>query len=73
MVLCSLEFTSFQPEVNSSANSTFKPVSLALNRNVINLSSFSFDQHVFSLLEKGLNFALAPRKIPIHDIICDIE
>ena len=40
---------------------------------VLNLSSFSFPLAVFSLLGKGLNFALAPRKIPIEDIICDVE
>eukprot|EP00253_Pinus_taeda_P030797 PITA_30797 len=37
------------------------------------LSSFSFLPAVFSLLGKGLNFALAPRKIPVEDIICDVE
>lgn len=40
---------------------------------VVNLSKFSFDPHVFSLLEKGLNFVVALRRIPVHDIICDIE
>lgn len=40
---------------------------------VVNLSNFSFDSHVFSLLEKGLNFVGAPRKFPVNDIICDIE
>ena len=40
---------------------------------VINLSNFSFPPSVFSLLGKGLNFALAPRKIPVEDIICDVE
>jgi len=40
---------------------------------VLNLSSFSFPPAVFSLLGKGLNFALVPRKIPVEDIICDVE
>ena len=43
------------------------------NKGVVNLSSFSFSPSVFSLLDKGLNFALAPRKIPVYDIICDVE
>jgi len=28
---------------------------------------------VSNVLSKGLNFALAPKKIPVEDIICDIE
>lgn len=40
---------------------------------VINLSSFSFPPSTFNILGKGLNFALAPRKILIEDIICDVE
>jgi len=43
------------------------------NNRVINLSSFSFPPSIFKVLGKGLNFALAPRKIPVDDIICDIE
>ena len=40
---------------------------------MINLSSFSFPHGVFKVLSKGLNFVLAPKKIPVDDIICDIE
>jgi len=45
----------------------------SFNSGVVNLSSFSFDPLIYSLLEKGLNFSLAPRKIQINEIICDIE
>lgn len=43
--------------------------------NVVNLSKFYFLALVYSLslLEKGLNFALAPRKIPMEDVMCDME
>ena len=50
-----------------------KSSSLPSSKKVINLSSFSFDRHVYTLLEKGLNFSFTPRKIPIEEIICDIE
>jgi len=40
---------------------------------VINLSNLVFPPSVFKVLGKGLNFALASRKIPVEDIICDIE
>ena len=56
---------------NNNSNINF--FSFLSNKTVFNLSSFSFDQHVFSLLEKGLNFFLVPKKIPNLDIICDIE
>jgi len=42
-------------------------------KNVINLSNKTFDPSVFSFLNKGLNFALAPSKIPTDDIIYNIE
>jgi hypothetical protein len=40
---------------------------------VINLSTHPIDENTTRLLEKGLNFAIAPRKIPIEDILCSIE
>lgn len=43
------------------------------SRIVVNLSSMNFDPHVFCILEKELNFSLAPRKILMEDIICNIE
>lgn len=42
-------------------------------KNVINLSSKNFDPFVFSLLNKGLKFSLAPNKTPTDDVICSIE
>ena len=43
------------------------------NNKVVDLSGFSFSPSVFSLLSKGLNFTLAPRSIPVDDIICDMK
>lgn len=43
------------------------------NNKVINLSSFVFPPSVFKVLGKGLNFSLAPKKIHVDDIICDVE
>jgi len=40
---------------------------------VINFSSFDLDPFVLRLLNTGINFALAPRKILVDDIICKIE
>ena len=53
-------------------NVCFNFLSSSSNK-VVNLSSFSFDPPVFRLMEKGLNVSLAPRKILVDNIICDIE
>lgn len=60
---------------NNNSNSSSSGISLFLSRfkNVVNLSSCNFDPSVFNLLNKGFNFALAPKKIPINDIICNIK
>ena len=50
---------------NNNNNNFFK--------NMINLSSKKFNPSVLSLLNKGLNLALAPSRIPTDDIICNIE
>ena len=40
---------------------------------VINLSTHPIDEYTTRLPERGINFAIAPRKIPIEDILCSIE
>jgi hypothetical protein len=40
---------------------------------VINLSSYELDPPSLHLLQKGFNYALAPRHISMEDIICSIE
>lgn len=40
---------------------------------VFNLSQLVLDDHLKSLLEKGLNYAISPTKIPINDVISNIE
>ena len=59
--------------LNNVTNNYNSNTSVTLNKQVVNLSSFSFNKHVYSVLEKGLNYALAPRRIPIQDIIFYIE
>ena len=39
----------------------------------INLSSHQIDDAIVNALKKGLGFAIAPRHIPVEDIICSIE
>lgn len=58
---------------NNNINLLIIPPPSYNNNKVINLSSFSFPPSVFKLLGKGLNFSLAPKRIPVDDIICDIE
>jgi hypothetical protein len=40
---------------------------------VINLSDQKLDDGVFSLLQKGLNYAVAPRAVPIEEILASVE
>ena len=40
---------------------------------VVNLSTFELNMLARRLLEKGLNFAIAPKNLPVEDIICSIE
>jgi len=56
---------------NLSSNNNINKYSF--NTRVLNISCFSFDPIVYSLLEKGLNFSLALRKMSIYEIIYDIE
>ena len=43
------------------------------NRLVVNLSNFKLNPSTRRLLEKGLNFVIAPKTITVEDIICSIE
>lgn len=40
---------------------------------VINLSDISLDYATESILKKGLNFAITPNKIPVEEVISNIE
>ncbi|MCY6525048.1 hypothetical protein, partial [Actinobacillus pleuropneumoniae] len=39
----------------------------------INLSDFTLDHAAESILKKGLNFAITPNKIPVEEVISNIE
>lgn len=51
----------------------FKTFSSSFTNRVVKFFYKKIYLYGFSLLEKGLNFAVAPRRILIHDSICDIE
>lgn len=40
---------------------------------VVNLSSETLDEPICSVLNKTLNFAVAPTKVPFKEIICMVE
>lgn len=40
---------------------------------VVNMSSRNFSPEVMSVLEKGFNYALAPKRIPTEEIISEVE
>jgi hypothetical protein len=40
---------------------------------VINLSSWILDDGLHSLLQKGLNYAVTPRNVPIEDLLAGVE
>jgi hypothetical protein len=42
-------------------------------KTVVNLSSHVLDAPSCNILEKGLNFAVVPKKIPLKDIISNVE
>ena len=61
---------------NNNNNNSFdnnNTIIVSFSNKVINLSRFSFDASIYSLLEKGLNFALELRKISVEEIIYSIE
>jgi len=43
------------------------------NNKVINISSYELKKEEIEILDKGLNFALAPKQIPVEEIICGLE
>jgi hypothetical protein len=49
------------------------PTRKTLKETVINLSGQTLDEGVSSLLQKGLNYAVTSRTIPIEDILAGIE
>lgn len=40
---------------------------------MVNLSHFSLDEPVRRVLERGLNFAIAPKRLPFKEIINIVE
>lgn len=49
------------------------PDSSTMNKKVINISSYELKKEEIEVLNKGLNFALAPNKIPNEEIVCNLE
>jgi hypothetical protein len=44
-----------------------------IKETVINLSDQKLDEPMYSLLQKGLNFAVTPRSTPTEDILTGVE
>ena len=59
----------------NSHDSTQKqhPATKTTKETLINLSDQKLDDAVYSLLQKGLNFAVMPRSTPIEDILASVE
>jgi len=49
------------------------PTTKTIKGTVINLSDQKLDDAVYSLLQKGLNYAVAPCSTPIEDILAGVE
>jgi hypothetical protein len=49
------------------------PTTTTVKETVINLSGQKLDEPVYSLLQKGLNFAVTPCSTPIEDILAGVE
>jgi hypothetical protein len=52
---------------------TQHPTTKTSKEMVINLSDWTLDDGLCSLLQKGLNYAVTPRTIPIKDILAAVE
>lgn len=50
-----------------------KNPSSTAKKTVINLSKVELDQATTEVLSKGLNFAMAPKRIPAEEVICGVE
>jgi hypothetical protein len=50
-----------------------RSVTATLKNTVINLSNQTLDDGTFSLLQKGLNYAVAPRAPSIEEMLASIE
>ncbi|XP_023723162.1 uncharacterized protein LOC111873027, partial [Cryptotermes secundus] len=42
-------------------------------KTVVNLSDVPLDEAAFWAMSKGLNFAVAPKSVPVKDILCGVE
>jgi hypothetical protein len=52
---------------------TQHPPTKTSKETVINLSDQMLDDEIYSLLQKGLNFAVTPCTTPIEDILAGVE
>ena len=46
---------------------------MAIKGTVINLSNQKLDEVIYSLLQKGLNYAVTPRTLPNEDLLTGVE
>ena len=60
-------------DVFARLTKTQHPATTAPKETVINLTDQKLDDGVFSLLQKGLNYAVAPRVTPIEEILAGVE
>ena len=59
---------------NIKTNSIVKNIDKkSINKKVVNISSYELKKEEAEVLNKGLNFALAPSRIPNEEIICSLE
>jgi hypothetical protein len=49
------------------------PETITAQNTVINLSNQNLNEGISSALQKGLNYAVTPRRIPIEDTITGVE
>ena len=40
---------------------------------IVNLTDYKLDDPTISILTKGLDYAIAPKRIPVEDIIVQVE
>jgi hypothetical protein len=56
-----------------SEKSKSKPPAAKPIKPVINLSSPKIESNTINVLEKGLNHAITPSRIPVEDFICSLK
>jgi len=72
--LSTLHDSNYSADKGSTLQRGSKRINLPTEEKVVvNLSDKVLDKHETDLLKKGLNFAVAPKKVPISDIIAETE